>query len=819
LTPDLSETQQEALKRAALNGDYHLLLGAGASLDSRSPDDQTLPGAQELGQQLVATFKISSEPGDLLWRLYARAITAAGEELVYAWLRKRFWNVSPPDWMDILARTPWQAVWTLNIDDTFEQAYARVSSEASRSLLTVNWDDDFRLGSELSVVHLHGCVDRSAPRRLVFSLSEYAGAAAAAAAWPLNFRDIYGVYPFVIIGARLRDEPDIETVVSNRRPSHEAPSFYVSPNISKAVEEDLRAWNLVPMRMTAEEFTETWPTLCGLELTESPYRRDEVALRVGRQFRELRTNFPGKRPIEHDFIGGDEPRWVDICDNLYAELDWIRQAIRDCKELGRGSTTASAVIYVGRRLTGRSAGLLAIAKELRRLSFRTFLFVGDGRPDVEALLQFAADGKAIGLLFDSIADVADDVALLISRSRGAGLNIVCAAVDQTERTANIVGRFEEAYLVHRRVETVNPRLTNTDAARLVDKLQSIGRLGILEELKQDRLRRNHFRNHGLFDAMAQLENAPAFGRRVGVLVESIKSAQSIELLFIASLSSRFGRRLHAMDAARMMALDSDDVIQRIRNDPALGAVLYVSGPWIRTRHRWMALTPCIDRLGQQAALKLLGDAIVRVAPRLGRPSQRERNATSLLIGSFMTYNNIADIFPSANWDAWYEGLASAFGSWSARYWEQRAIMSRQAGKVLPESLSRAESFALRAVSIVRDAFSLTTLGTVLLTKAAYSINVDVGEYYDRAIDAFEAASADDPRDIVVWIAFLRNALHVLKRVQDMDMPGGRDLEERLNDDWRRIHAQISAVGNASDATRQDLNGLMRRYIAFTQGDS
>ena len=267
----------------------------------------------------------------------------------------------------------------------------------------------------------------------------------------------------------------------------------------------------------------------------------------------------------------------------------------------------------------------------------------------------------------------------------------------------------------------------------------------------------------------------------------------------------------------MLAVDSDEVTRAIRSDQGLESVLYMDGYWVKTRHRWMALDPCIKRLGSQTALALLGSAIKRVAPRLGRASQRERNATSVLVGAFMTYNNIVDIFPAANWDKWYEELAPTFGGWSARYWEQRAIMSRHAGKEFPESLSRSESFALRAVSIVSDAFSYTTLGTVLLAKAAFSPNVDVSDYYDRAFDAFEAASLEDPSNIVTWMAFLRHSLDVIDRVRDEEQ-SSEGLEERLHDDWRQIHSQISTVVNASDSTKHELDGLMRRYIVLSQGD-
>lgn len=260
----LTGEQEAAVRRAAAAGEYHLLLGAGASRDAVAPDGSRLPTSHELAHRLSVEFGVPFEKGDLLRRVYARAIEEAGEAAVYGWLRKAYWGVTPPDWMDTIARTPWAAVWTLNIDDSFEAAYARSRSARSRELSTVNWDDSFQIGRDLAVVHLHGCVDRDEPRKLVMSLSEYQNAALGGAAWPLIFRDVYGVSPFVIIGARLRDEPDIEAVVANRKPTHEAPTFYVSPTISTAVERDLRRWRLVPARMTGAEFSRAWQRLTGL---------------------------------------------------------------------------------------------------------------------------------------------------------------------------------------------------------------------------------------------------------------------------------------------------------------------------------------------------------------------------------------------------------------------------------------------------------------------------------------------------------------------------------------------------------------------------
>ncbi|HCT80367.1 MAG TPA: hypothetical protein DGT23_28150 [Micromonosporaceae bacterium] len=299
--PDLTADQLKALRRAAAGGEYHLLLGAGASLDSVSTKGQRLPSGGELAGKLAVEFDVPIEEGDLLWRIYARVVDKAGEERVYDWLRRLFHGVHPPDWMEKFASFPWECVWTLNLDDSFEQAFRKVKTEVSRNERSVNWDDQYRTGRGLDIVHLHGKVDQEEPQKLIFSLTEYATAAVSRAAWPVTFRDQYGVKPIVIIGARLRDEPDIEAIVARRSPVQEAPSLYISPGITDVMAQDLMSWNLIPIRMTAERFADTWAELTGFDLSLPPAPRDELAMRVARQFKELRTDRPRRVPQSHDF--------------------------------------------------------------------------------------------------------------------------------------------------------------------------------------------------------------------------------------------------------------------------------------------------------------------------------------------------------------------------------------------------------------------------------------------------------------------------------------------------------------------------------------
>lgn len=808
----LSADQLVALRRTAANSGYHLFMGAGAAIDSLSSDGRNLPLGGQLADELAQAFDVEIEDGDQLWRIYSRATAKHSDAVVYAWLRKRFHNVQPPAWMETYARFPWQCVWTLNLDDSFEKSYDRVRTESSLPLRIVSWDDEYVMNRDLSVVHLHGHVFDNDPRKLVFSLAEYADAAVARAPWPVIFRDVYGVTPMVIIGARLRDEPDIESIVARRLPEHDAPSFYVSPRISSGMRSDLAAWRLIPVEMTGQEFASEWAKLCDMDLSRAPSRPEELSIRVAREFRELTTDKPIKIPVGHDLLGGDEPRWDDIRAEIPAELDWFREGKSLVRQFGQPLSPSTILMYSGQRLSGRSTGLLAIAFAFKQASWRVFLYTADERPDIDAIIQYASDGKSVLLVFDGIADIAEDAEEVIRRSRASGLRISILAVDSNERNAGIVGRINPHYMVGNEIKAIRSLLTRTDAARLVDRLAAAGRLGRLER-KRDRDRLAHFRNRELFTAMSEIENAPGFGARVDAEVNAIDNQAHLELLFFASMAARVGRRLYIVDASRMVKLPTEEIV-RAAQGSSLNAVISIHGGVVHTRQRWLALSSVITKIGgDRKSLQLLASGVQQISSRLSRSSQRERNGTSLLVGNLMTYRNLAQIFPSSNLEGFYNSLQPSFGHWSGRFWEQRAIMSRHLGDVNPDALPRAESYAQRAVTLVEDTYSYTTLGTVLAARGAVADAGALGEYYDRTFDAFEKAGELDPQNLVTWFAFLNHTLKLLDRVASGE--GNDDVRDRLIEDWRRIHDNIASTVAASESTKHDLAGLLARYERIT----
>jgi hypothetical protein len=117
----------------------------------------------------------------------------------------------------------------------------------------------------------------------------------------------------------------------------------------------------------------------------------------------------------------------------------------------------------------------------------------------------------------------------------------------------------------------------------------------------------------------------------------------------------------------------------------------------------------------------------------------------------------------------------------------------------------------------RYAYTLTTLGTVLLAKAAHGAQVKVDDFYRRAYEAFQAASEDDARNLVVWLAFLRHSLDVLKRVyRDGRSESAASLEERLNGDWISVYESMLHIANQSESVANDLRATAAHYRALKE---
>lgn len=180
----------------------------------------------------------------------------------------------------------------------------------------------------------------------------------------------------------------------------------------------------------------------------------------------------------------------------------------------------------------------------------------------------------------------------------------------------------------------------------------------------------------------------------------------------------------------------------------------------------------------------------------------------------MKYSTLKEFFPSEDFEAWYGSMLPTFGEWSGRYWEQRAIMSRHEGEKQPDAYVRAVSYASRAVTLLDDTYSYTTLGTVLAARATLEAESDWEtclKYYERAYDAFQAAGLRDRDNLVTWTAYLRSTLPVLENLSAGSDAELAELRARIRADWMSIYEHVAAKLLGGNLARSNHNALLRRF--------
>ena len=241
-------------------GAYSLLLGAGASIGSMGGNGEPLPSGPGLTRRLIDEFTIPvGEQSISLTKAYRAAKnrdTVRLEKLIRAWFTD-----CRPDWQSQLVEVDWHRIWTLNIDDIIEVACRERSSAVDRFTWTSKfWD---RSSSQRQIIHLHGYARSNSdpddsPSELVFSVQEYVSAVKNSMAWHTVFIDEFAQRPFIILGASLVDEFDLQPAfaASASANDREYPSVIVLKDVSSLEREELSDLGLIIVESEARSFME-----------------------------------------------------------------------------------------------------------------------------------------------------------------------------------------------------------------------------------------------------------------------------------------------------------------------------------------------------------------------------------------------------------------------------------------------------------------------------------------------------------------------------------------------------------------------------------
>ena len=695
--------------------EYSLLLGAGASIGSLGGDQQPLPSGPDLRDILVDRFSIPTEGHTItLPRAYAAARRTNSEQLE-AFIRYRFTN-STPDWQHALAYFRWHRIWTLNIDDLVENVYRARDLDFDR----FDWTSRFRdtANSTRQIIHLHGYA-KSLSRPLsdvsdvVFSVSEYVTTLTDPRAWHAVFTDEFTERPFIVLGASLIEEFDLQQALtaSAAAESRGYPSIIVLRSVTQLEREELEALGLIVIESTASAFIELLRSQIEIYQTrvQGLYKQHltpQIA-RFLQQFRDLRQFEPPSSDLTRHFYAGYEPHWRNILDNDDAARLVTERSLTAIRQTAqRADTHQTIFVLTGSAGTGKSTGLLRIARSLVADGLPTFEFRADEDLDINAVIQWLRAAPDTVLLFPECADFADSLRELAQKCSLSEQTLLVVGAERSDRRRQLRQKIDEAHL-RLESEFEYGLLTDYDIGSLVAKLGSRRRLGHIT-------RRNVYQQHAyfrttasrrLFEGMANLEGGQGFRIRIKDDYNRIHNSHLKRLYAATSIGYYFGHPVPLGIAAKVSQLPVKE-LERLLTGGEHDYVL-IEEKGVRPPHRFTAELVVKSALDGDDRYDAVRRIALAVAPHLDIAASRILTRPYRLLRPLLYHGNVLWLVGEHRGRELYETIQEAY-DWNGRYWDQRALFESELG-----NHPQARSYAENSLRIHRHPFAFNTLGTVL----------------------------------------------------------------------------------------------------------
>lgn len=707
-------------------GEYSLLLGAGASIGSLGGNGRPLPSGPNLRDKLVDEFNIPVQGITItLPRAYAAAKRTNPNRL-NKFITDWFTNCTP-DWQSLLGDFDWHRIWSLNIDDIMENVYLKRHRKVAR----FDWTSRFRDSSSArtQIIHLHGFAEEgnnpaSANSNLVFSTTEYVATLRDPRSWHTVFTDEFSERPFIVLGASLVEEFDLQQALTESAAAavRGFPSVIVLKEVSPLEREELEAIGLTVIEQDAQGFMrkiyaevqkhrDSLQGLYGHNLSEETHR-------FLQQFIDLRQFQPNSNDQSRNFYSGYDPHWKNILDNDDARLGTTEGAFERIKEsLDNDAIDQSVHILSGTSGVGKSTGLLRIAHNIISQGTAVFQFRGEEDLDIAAALHWLERMPRTVLLFNDCADFADSIGELADRCASEDVKLTIVGSERDIRRNQLEHRIAPKFL-NVRGDYIYRTLSDEDIENLIDKLSSRRRLGHLTNRNRNR-QRNYFKrtaSRRLFEGMAGLEGGEGFRTRIRQDYNLIESENLRRLYAASSIAYQIGYPLPLGVASRIAELTAKELEDSLRSREQDAMVLETGG--VRPPHRLtaaMVVESVLSSREKSDATQRLG---LTLAPHIDIDAIRRLTRPYRLLRRLMDQETVMRLLGPENGRLLYEAIQGSC-DWNGRYWEQRALFESELG-----NHAQARSYAEHSLKIHRHPFAFNTLGTVLGRIALQSGDAD-----------------------------------------------------------------------------------------------
>lgn len=824
-TVGLSRDLALQLVEGVLEGDYHLLLGAGFSCSASSANGKTnLPTGWGLSERINKDFSLGIPESELgnLKEVYEDAIHSenCGRKKLSNYLKNIFIN-TVPTWHHKILKFRWARIWNLNIDDVLDNA--QKSPLCDYKINVINWQDRLKANvagsTEIQVIHLHGrakLLDEEL-KGLIFSLEEYAVALLGHGSWHAEFWSDWYQRPFLVVGATLREEFDLEIALERGTNSYEATgrsTIAVLKSVEPRQRRKLERRNIAVVECSAEVFFEALLNDLDQFLAENPGRSAgalSAATQVSfiQQFDTLSLT-ESRQKHSRDFFGGDEPAWQDILTNKDAILYRTKEAIEYLFEDAQNSPDVRVALLAGSPASGRSSALFRLARVAISHGKRPYFFRDEKSIDADSIVAWISANPNSILIFDNAGDFGEGIGNLIKKIRAHGTKAILILAERDTR-AEALGsdlNFDARTFVYRTIH-------RNDVERVRERRLTFGRMGQATEWSTREWRDFFLKDHSgdLFSSLSALEGGSGFRRRMDQEYQRLSgtlTASQVDVLAGAALAHRLGYSLPTSIAAQLMKGSGlqGNLFKGFKE--IFGDILVVDRNGFRLRHRQLADHFVRDYLNIPLIYNVTKNIAALISPLLNPQVMGNRTYPYRLLRAMMDRRVVLALFGESTRAAkeWYSELSPHY-SWNGRYWDQRALLESDTG-----SHDTAYSFSKRSVSLHRHAFSLNTLG-VVRCRAAVQPDITPDSAWDfftegnaALLDSRSTPEAGELREHP-YITFFTYALQLRNLLKER--PGFQNKLASMWEDW--MHS-ADRIATSQSPFENKLRGFRSDWLRF-----
>jgi SIR2-like domain len=723
-----------AFRTSLFAGHYNLLLGSGVSLDSTDSKGKLLKSASDLAADLCVLKDVPVNTP------LARVANLLNKDEVEKYITSPYSFCRAGETVKRLTTFVWRTVFTLNVDDALEAAYA-TTTHTKQEIESLNYDTIYKTPTNkghLPLVHLHGFT-REPEKGYVFSTNEYGRITRGMNPWMHVLSELIASEPFIIAGTTL-NESDLDYYLSGRTETsgrtNRGPSLFVEPYPNKITENLCSRHGLILVPAKLSEFLK-WlvqavgnpPTVAELII---PSHRGifkkppppEVEVDFFTCFELVRPSTKNPEGEVSPFHFGRPARWSDLEAALDVPTDEEREFSAKARNLvGEIVPQIKMICAISGAGTGKTTQIRRAAYDLAKEGHLVFNLNAKSALDSENLVQIlSAIDRPVVLVIDGVADHAPALrTLMLSVTASKPLLILAADRDyRRDHIDRILGDLEIEFLnlYDWRVEAYE---------QLLERLRRAGLLGDSDAVRDPK--RFALRLLGDSVAIATCRALKNF-LPLDVILKSLwndASEAARRSYAIAAIGEHCyaGGLYHPILEA---AYPNNRLADQLQLDCPLPLAYSDEGDFVLPMHPVIAdrLLFMLARERPELMLELFSALANALSPYVNRRTSIDRTPEALLAARLFNSERVTRPLLGKLAETFYVDTREAW-QWNSRYWEQRALFTQA------NNIDAAIQFARHAVAIEAHPFPWTTLAS-LLTKKMETVSVGVDALFTEIYD-------------------------------------------------------------------------------------